>query len=785
MQTLWARVAQVRCTCNCSICINTTNALARRATTTGPARRGVRRGDVFTVFSSTLALTAAMADSARKDARSRQWEKVIGEAKERVEAVEIEQQERLAFLSKNVRKGFPEEWMEEHLDDDASLESVSKAESRSEYLDWSWAGVFDWAARQDEERTIAGFENWKGPPLSLLQRLSRTELEKLLSDDRILRHFYGGPDCANLVPDPPSLGSSIQKLRRLEWSIAKLVLQLLPNARASTNFEGNTLTRKALHLKDLFDHGESDWRAKLDKANEKLEELDSQSRDSVSYDTFESPSTPNYDFNKETRNDDLIHLNTKIQQLLQEMRGEESLDTLVASICQHLLLSRTPPNIHTYNLLLVRFCQLGQKDWVRSVLQSMQESHVRPNEITHATALRFFTVTEDRKEFRLYSLRMQGMKRGHTLAHPDRSIPYISGDRYHRFGTGLRKIAEKARMNQEVYTSLIVGALQLFDTREAMYYYRSLIHEGWKPSMEILTSILQDCCQKGDWKGGFSVWQEISRLGEQATKLGYEWMLRLCRYCREEEIFEKVLLDGIVRGILPSRILDLPNEIKGGDVTKFFDLAEEFKRPENPDLLPTAIRNRIQKLLKSRGAYVFENALREVRHDDHEVHVKAQALIQDAAQLYDQRQERRSSEKSLTGLVNDIAGTTEEVNHETALQDHAALTYRLSAKIDVIDRTRPLELAASLYQGYKASSIFKLNKESRRLFPAPAMSGPFNIPLSDEVPEAFRTAKAETALVPKNGTDKWRGQDPTWADGTSDSVLVMNDIEEPIAAAAC
>ena len=613
MQTVWSRVAQARCVCNCPSCVLTTNAIARRATT-ATARRTIRVADVLTVSISSLAAGLAFADSRNKDNRRKQWDKVIGEARARLEATEIQQQSRLAALSDKARAKTEkkakalrvtghqftteraikegEAWGgQEKKRRKTKKKKIEEQDQRFPIPDDgadSWLDVFDWAREQHRLREASGFQDWKGPPLSLLQSLSRAELRELLLNEGLLRRFYGGPDCNSLVDDEQSRHPfSLKKKKTLEWSVANMVLRLLmyctqthldpgKNSDCPTNFL----------LCELTKYDES-LESKLAHIRKQLRILHADCRSRLFYKEFETPQMPNYndttieEYQKKMYKQ-TAEMNTSLHKLLGGMKHETDLSDLMSKICYNLLAARTPPNIHTYNMLLARFCVVDKYYLVRTVLTSMRESHIRPNEVTHATFLRHYIATGDRFGFVDYWRLMEGFKKGLALTHPDQKIHPVVEERC-RIVRGsqhkgrIHHKAEKGRMNDQVYEFLIVGALKYLDDKTAMHYYRNMISEGWSPGLGISLAILQDCCHRLDWKVGTAVLEQLEKTSERMNTLAYEWMLRLCQCCGQQEVFDQILRNGVYCGALPASMLDLPDHAKVEDVAFLIERAKDLQ----------------------------------------------------------------------------------------------------------------------------------------------------------------------------------------------------------------
>ncbi len=624
MQTVWSRAGQARCLCNCPACTSVTAATTRR-TTTATARRGIRRGDVYTVFASSLAATAALVDSRNKDLRSEQWKRVIAEVRAQVQATEEEQQARLASLLRAKedepvkhfepadRKKFP------HFIKQKIKGSWRQIRPYS-YVD-SWTSAFRWAAHEEAERATAGFRDVMGPSLALLRSLSLAELDKLLTDQRRLRRFHVGPTCAALVDTRSKHRLSEKKLKTLEWSIAKLVHKLLFYSSASPQPAENKVELPMQVPSHAIDHllppspavqvkARADYTPQLEATipreepvprrgsdikdsaekneqphsviygqslEDRLAQIDAQiislrvggpegitHRNSAYYKNFESPPLPKYKGNMLYDFDEAKALNNSLKSLLDPMKCTDDLDTVISKIGYNLIISWTPPNVHTYNMLLVRFCHLDNYKMFRAVLTSMRESHIWPDELTHSTVLRYFTSTNKGYYFTQYVLRMEGHLEDVALANPSEELSSTTSQRFRTLSHGgeKKKIAEKARMNGEVYEALITGALRFFGPQCAMQYYRDMISEGWRAGIDMLIAILKSCYRRCDWDSGVSVWHQIRATSDQADSRAFQWMLCLCQACGQHDAFYRIIQDGVRAGALPASMLSRSNGAK-------------------------------------------------------------------------------------------------------------------------------------------------------------------------------------------------------------------------------
>lgn len=715
MQIVWPRAAQAQCLCNCPSCLSTTNAIARRATT-ATTRRTVRVGNVFTVSLSSLAAGLAFAESRRKDNRRKQWDKVIEEARARLEATEIQQQNRLAALSntrvealvdpgaagRNVALERATE--EEDAPDAPKIEEMVHwaptpseevgaldAQQIEESAHWvpfhkdqtdTWLDVFEWTQEQHRIREASGFQDWKGPPLSLLQSLSGSDLYELLSNKRLLRHFYGGPDCNNLVDGPPRYPFWIKKTRILEWSVAKLTLKLFMYSRQyfSLRREDGDCPTVSL-LRQLLREGTI--QSNLDRIEEQLCILHTDRRDPSYYYAFERPPNPNYDDISVEDLEQKTEIDTYLENLPELMKQPMDFGDIISEICHLLLTARTPPNTYTYNLLLTRFSALDKDDQFHAVYISMRESMIRPNEISYNTILRHCSARGDRTLFVCYLKHMQGRHRGLALAHPEFVIPPMLKGRYHIFGEHSQNAAQKARMNGQVYETLIVGAMQFLGGHWAMHFYRNMISEGWSPGFRLLLVILQDCCHRLDWKVGIAVIEQINRTADKANTLAYEWMLRLCQCCGQREFFNQVLIDGVHCGALPASILDLPDYAQVGDIGLLIERARALQpRKAIGSLEKTAAR--ISHRLGDKSSFLLENVFHDCKNPEslrHTIHLSEKGW-----------RARRALEKRLNNVSADIENTVLQTHHALyASKNMSSVKFWLSRQVTLLEQDRMQE----------------------------------------------------------------------------------------------
>ena len=628
MQTLWARAAQ-RCACNCTLCHSSATALNRRATTAALKRR-VRFRDVFTLLYSSFLASATIADIGRKEAKKMEWENLIKEAREELEALQEQQQARLAAVS----------WR-----DDLATEYD---QSRPDPDDWS--GLFQWATKERESRKSLGFQELKGPPLSLLKGLSAPEVEELMRDIYIARlnsadksYLWNATDGHRPL--------SIKKVKTLEWSVRKLVHRLIlslletPKTNSEEQSDQGPTDRQ---LGPFAGINSDQLRMKIDRCNRRLDFLARHSSNPEYWYRFKSPGWPAY--SRDYR-DDLVSadsLNPELGRIFKYLSHDTRKDAWLTEVCSVLLFSCVPPDIHTYNLLIINLVKLKQMNDVKAVIRSMRESHMRPNEVTLSAMLNFYTIDDNRGGFLDLLDKIDGQNGGLSLAHAATEVsPIFSGrfkvlskapqmsvkiskeeEDYYYEEKGYnfrppghqprsqhhmtRRVIMRANMtilDRAVYGAMIHGALKFLGPREAMQYYSQMVSDGWETGVKELGAILRYYSMNMKWQDGLAVWQEICKLPEGANRAAVECMLLLCRYCEKHILFGQVLDYGVRQKLIPPTVWQFTKKICRGSVTNLLQSADSISSKTSSASPITTALNILERSLEALGYRIASTAL--------------------------------------------------------------------------------------------------------------------------------------------------------------------------------
>ena len=248
-------------------------------------------------------------------------------------------------------------------------------------------------------------------------------------------------------------------------------------------------------------------------------------------------------------------LNLSLQSLFKEHKRQViTTHTLLARICYNLSVTPLPPNLDTYNTLLLGLSAAGQPDIVTHIIRSLQQCNLRPNETSIAAILKHYTVTDDAPSFVHFVQKMRGKHAGLSLARPDIEITDVSNGRLIPAEDDPTKIIQLPYPTPKVFAALIAGVTKFggFDT--ALGVCKNMGEEGWGLCMSGLDPLLQDCADRRDWEAGLSVWEQIQQLEAKSKRMSssrqrgaeriplqvYAAMLRLCLGRGEKERYEDI-----------------------------------------------------------------------------------------------------------------------------------------------------------------------------------------------------------------------------------------------------
>ena len=513
MQTLWTRVAQARCSCRCSSCLGT--GLARR-TTTATGRRAVRVGDAFTAFYSAIFATAAIADLKAKEDRRQQWDRAIEEAKKDLVISELVTSSRQPT---SIRK-------------DDAFNALPQASTSLDLDD-----ILQVAAKELDSCGI---------------------LHRRLSSETTLGGVRRGFGSMHLGPradaQPSALSYTNWKISTLECSVAKLVVRMLLHASLVARHQrtqAGSLNESSRRRCELM--------LNLKEMRKRLSFMIAASKDPL------CPQYPSYSADEQVPS---VAEGRAMHNTLRQIFDDHShnglrLEQMVTGICYNLLKSNTPPNEDTYNILLINLCRLRQNELVTLVLDSFFESRVTPSPVTITAILKFYTSTHDAVGFQKFVRLMRGEdgglgsanRRSNLLA---RESPLLLHHKNHKHHYGM--VINKAPLNVEVFGALINGFLKLMGLRQAIYWYRLMVQQGWPANHRVLTSLLRGCVTQRNWETGLTIWTKLTSFCATSRGWGkydetgqpdgraYYYMLKLCQLCKKGDLFQTLYCEALEQG---------------------------------------------------------------------------------------------------------------------------------------------------------------------------------------------------------------------------------------------
>ena len=246
-------------------------------------------------------------------------------------------------------------------------------------------------------------------------------------------------------------------------------------------------------------------------------------------------------------------MNTSIRMLFDQVpKGNERTEVIaVAKICHNLLISTAPPDVQTFNILLIGFKRMRRPKLVDSCITAFYDNKIRPNEITCREILEHYVSEHRPNDFSTFVARMRGRDRGLMLANPRVTINDASFGRLTLSSEG--KIYQKVHPTPMVHSSLIGGVLKFAGFDRALDIYYEMKEDGWGLDLRGLTRLLVNCIRRSDWEGGSYVWQEMSGIMAASTTIdvakAYYHMLSLCSVTGNTVAFNQVLNEIAKRGL--------------------------------------------------------------------------------------------------------------------------------------------------------------------------------------------------------------------------------------------
>jgi cell division protein FtsB len=202
------------------------------------------------------------------------------------------------------------------------------------------------------------------------------------------------------------------------------------------------------------------------------------------------------------REDNTATFNSAMRLLLSH---DLPLEELLKKVCYNLLISKSPPDVHTLNVLILRLCHAGHVRPAWSVIHALFDCQIAPNEVTIAAILTFYTVTDDLSGFVAFVGHFATPGPVDLVAHPRKVPDYakrpesfkatnhsilISRLDYFSLATRSELSAMGRQRSQEIQEALIIGWLKFKSIKEAHLEYERMGMLGfWKASPELIEAV--------------------------------------------------------------------------------------------------------------------------------------------------------------------------------------------------------------------------------------------------------------------------------------------------------
>ncbi|KAL2068864.1 hypothetical protein VTL71DRAFT_15202 [Oculimacula yallundae] len=358
--------------------------------------------------------------------------------------------------------------------------------------------------RKEWDRVIA--EARDGTPTNdssgCMEKLKKTGSRHEESETEQLLHetmFYpeAKPDADLQIREP----TKVIHLERMQGMIARLVFKFLEESTifSEAGIKGDAETqRQALQVKEL-----------IQSLMEGFSDL------------------PAYQYNdvREIK-DQRDELNRSLYTICRSTKGNyrPSVNLMLAKISYNLLVSTSPPNTETYDLLVAEFSRLGNFHLAQIVVNSfMHESKLKPSRYTTKLILDHYEGKGDPKGHRSIVKRMRctrkvpidkpisspdmriGMRWLRDSVHPNVRKWALAHDTIHRNGA----LHAKAPRDAAIFDSQIMGGLKFHGLQAATREIRSAFRHKRPVHQDTLCAVLRVCIDQASFGDGLTLIRSI------------------------------------------------------------------------------------------------------------------------------------------------------------------------------------------------------------------------------------------------------------------------------------
>ena len=559
MQSVWTRAASTRCTCRCRTCIRLSSTIARRAVGSGSPKSFQSLTSSTFWLSATFA-TAVVADGNIKANRKKRWERAIEDVKQELgrkeEAEDNADQivDRRAEALINDTRG--NTLSDKTANNRANAYPVATGLAKDEHTEPKPSGQ-----NPDNPGKNEWLDGYVG--LEALENLDTS----LIGGYRPPWPVNSGPPLIVKHLPPQSLWSSDEyrrlnnerqwspkKLMTMDISIACMLLEFQRYLLKMTTYRSSEKTLPQT-MREYADLNEHTLNMCINNLLQDLKQVKRMASSTTGMDRLAGVIYPYYQQDSDGIHHEVTRsLNQSLLGLFRAYRSKKlSQEMLLLKISHNLLVSTAPPNLHTYNILLVAFASMNNHHLVDFAWNSFCETHMRPNEITCSTMLKQFTDRNDLQKFTNLIARMRGFGMGIMLAQPGVQITKQGAARLVRQDERPEKINQKVYATPMVFRQLMEGVLRFAGIEKALEICREMSTDGWALSTDSLNMFLTYCARKRDWKHGKLAWDAVREWarthGSDGVSINaYGEYLALCQACYQREYFRSALNEAREKG---------------------------------------------------------------------------------------------------------------------------------------------------------------------------------------------------------------------------------------------
>ncbi|QUC21934.1 uncharacterized protein UV8b_06175 [Ustilaginoidea virens] len=478
MQSLWSRAGQAS-RCGCRFCSTTVGAVRQRAAGTR-GRRNATIAEIFAACYSSVFATATLIDAVRKDGRRRELDRQLDEARRELH---------------DLHHASPRQPAPETKPSDLSIHQMRSL----------------WEVMKTIYRNRPFMKEIHKPPT-----VGASELIKCLKEQ-----------CYNA----PGEGS-LRAMRQTDY-------EQLENLAMADELNGQIGFREAQNQVQLLRESSSVEKL-VHKLLDRAEIQDENSPAAASFDEARHLATNGFPkFTFRSMDPDRARTNTlALNQHIRALIGSKNmtLKEMIGRVCYNLLVSVHPPDMHTYNTLIVAFDKAGRHGFSDAIVHSFfHQRLLKPTPSTFTAILNHFKATNNHGRFLRAIACITGVdqltggkvrRRHMSDIERNATLQSWAADTTLRTHTG-HWVWEHVPLDLHLVEAVLGGLLhfKLFD--DAATFFVTCMRTGVALSSRLIKQVFDECLAALDWRAavglvrgladGQDMWQALLAREDDTT----------------------------------------------------------------------------------------------------------------------------------------------------------------------------------------------------------------------------------------------------------------------------